>query len=155
MRKLEVAYHGAFKMMLNLPRSTRNSPLFVFNGVQTCQELLRKSILSFTQRLSSCENELISCFIRSKSFLESNLYQHWCDLLFIWFIYFIDLQLSFFFPIWGTLYVNLTISQVFCFFVCASFLHSFIFLFIFPRVSFSWHVIFKYIITSMCRTHAL
>ena len=81
-KKLEVAYHGAFKMMLNVPRSTRNTPLFVYNGIATCQEVLRKYVFKFWQRVLSCNNELISCYVKSKFFVDSTLYSHWRRMLF-------------------------------------------------------------------------
>ena len=83
MKKLEVAYHGALKMMLNVPRSTRNSPLFVHFGIETCQEVIRKYVYSFWQRLLACNNELISCFVQSSCFLDSAIHSHWQSLLYI------------------------------------------------------------------------
>ena len=59
-RKLSVAYHGIFKKMLNLPRSTSNSLTFVSHNVPTFQEIMRRNVYSFFTRVAASANSLVS-----------------------------------------------------------------------------------------------
>ena len=81
MRKLTVAYHGVLKKFLNFPRCTSNSLLFVFYDVPTFQELNRKYIHSFRDRLFKSENALIVELLNSSHMATSSLKRRWFSLL--------------------------------------------------------------------------
>jgi hypothetical protein len=81
MKKLHVAYHSSLKFMLNVPRNTRNSLLFVSNKIRTLQELIRNYTYSFRTRLFECNNYFISHFVRSKDFMVSDIFLHWQKIL--------------------------------------------------------------------------
>ena len=81
-RKLTVAYHSIFKKMLNFPRNTSNSLVFVYYSVPTFQEIIRKSIFSFTTRLYTSDNTLIKDLILSEYHSSSSLSERWSLLLF-------------------------------------------------------------------------
>ena len=81
LRKLTVAYHGVLKKFLNFPRSTSNSLLFVFYGVPTFQELIRKYIYSFRDRISNSDNALIVEILNSSCAATSTLHRRWFSLL--------------------------------------------------------------------------
>ena len=78
---MTVAYHGAFKKFLNYPRYTSNSLLFVFFGVPTFQELIRKYINGFRNRLANSENALIVDILNSSCMSTSTLNRRWFSLL--------------------------------------------------------------------------
>ena len=80
-RKLAVAYHGVFKKMLGFPRNTSNSLLFVYYRVPTFQEILRKRVFSFKNRLNMSNNILISEILSSDNHPLSNLSNRWNLLL--------------------------------------------------------------------------
>ena len=80
LRKLTVAYHSVFKKLLNYPRNTSNSMLFVYYEVPTFQELLRKNIFGFRNRLTSCENTIVKNIVDCEN--ESSLNTRWNSLLY-------------------------------------------------------------------------
>ena len=81
LRKLAVSYHSVFKKLLNYPRNTSNSLLFVYYNVPTFQEVLRKSIFSFKCRLDTSNNVLINDVIHSDLTPSSNISVRWNTLL--------------------------------------------------------------------------
>ena len=81
MRKLTVAYHGILKKMLNLPRWTSNSAVFVGCKVPTFQETLRKSVFSFTKRISNYHDKFIIKLLNSELSKGSSLRKRWYDLI--------------------------------------------------------------------------
>ena len=81
MRKLTVAYHGILKKFLNFPRRTSNSLLFVFYNVPTFQELNRKYIHSFRNRICKSDNALIVSILNSSCMATSTLNRRWFSLL--------------------------------------------------------------------------
>ena len=81
LRKLTVAYHGVFKKFLDFPRSTSNSMLFVFYNVPTFQELMRKYVNNFRNRLNCSENHLIVNLLNSSCVSSSSLHRRWFSLL--------------------------------------------------------------------------
>ena len=81
-RKLTVAYHSIFKKMLNFPRNTSNSLLFVYHSVPTFQEVIRKSVFSFTTRLYASDNVLIKDLVLSEYNSSPSLSEQWSSLLF-------------------------------------------------------------------------
>ena len=81
LRKLCVAYHSVFKQLLNFPRCTSNSMLFVFYNVRTFQELLRKCVFGFCSCLKDSSNPLVQTV--SKSFVSySSLTERWNEILY-------------------------------------------------------------------------
>ena len=82
LRKLAVTYHSIFKKMLNFPRNTSNSLLFVSYGIPTLQELIRKRIFSFKNCLIFSDNVLISDITSSDGFASSTISSRWDSLLF-------------------------------------------------------------------------
>ena len=86
LRRLNVAFHCTFKQMLNVSRYQSNSMTFVNNGVDTCQEVIRKCIHSFSCRIWNSDNVFISCIVQSDHFKLSRLFLKWQNLLFCdWF----------------------------------------------------------------------
>ena len=77
MKRLCVAYHGIFKKMLNLPRYTSNSYLFVFSEILTCQELIRKNVYGFSCRVTNNENTLVKAACSGDQSFYSKLHNHW------------------------------------------------------------------------------
>ena len=80
-RKLTVAYHGVLKKFLNFPRCTSNSLLFVFYGVPTFQEIYRKYISGFRNRILNSDNALIVDLLNSNGSATSSLHRRWFSLL--------------------------------------------------------------------------
>ena len=81
MRKLTVAYHGIFKKMLNLPRWTSNSVTFVNCNVRTFQEVLRKTVFSFSSSIAMSHNFLIKNVLTDVHYRESTIFRKWNELL--------------------------------------------------------------------------
>ena len=80
-RKIAVAYHSVFKKLLDYPRNTSNSLLFVSYKVLTFQELMRKSITSFKNRLDSSENKIVKLVLVNETIPSSSLSRRWNTLL--------------------------------------------------------------------------
>ena len=81
-RKLNVAFHCSFKQFLNVSRYESNSLIFSTNRVNTCPEVIRKSIFSFYCRIVVNANEIISRITHSDHFRSSPLFLHWQKMLF-------------------------------------------------------------------------
>ena len=80
-KKLSVAYHGVFKKMLNLPRWTSNSMTFVTNKVPSFQEIIRRSVFSFFNRVAGSVNNLVINVLNNEHSNESTLLKRWHSLL--------------------------------------------------------------------------
>ncbi|XP_024116673.2 uncharacterized protein LOC112138347 [Oryzias melastigma] len=86
MRKLQVAYNDALRVVLRKPRWTSASELFVFNRINTLHALLRNLIFKFICRLDSTKNTLIMSIhnIRFSAIrFSSSIWKHWRSCLFI------------------------------------------------------------------------
>ena len=66
LRKLQVAYNDAFRILLKLPRWTSASTLFVTSNVPTFHALLRNLIYKFMCRLLQSKNEVIMSLTDTK-----------------------------------------------------------------------------------------
>ena len=82
LNKLKVAYHSILKQMLNYPRYMSNSMVFVHHGAPTFQELVRKYVYSFRNRMSFSSNEIIMTIMNSGLTLKSRLMKHWEKILY-------------------------------------------------------------------------
>lgn len=65
MRQFKVAFHSIYKRLMNKTKYTHNSPVFAVNRVLTFQELRRKIIHKFLNRLSTTSNSIIAIFNRN------------------------------------------------------------------------------------------
>ena len=81
LRKISVAYHGVLKKFLNYPRSTSNSLLCLVYEVPSFQELVRKYVYGFMQRLKDSDNVLLFNLLNSSLFSSSTLSRRWFSLL--------------------------------------------------------------------------
>ena len=80
MRKLQVAYNDAFRILLKLPRWTSASFMFVHSNVPTFHAVLRNLMFKFMGRLIDSENEIImalTVITHSDTRYSSCLWRHW------------------------------------------------------------------------------
>ena len=80
MRRLNVAYNDALRILLKVPRWHSASQLFVTCGIHTCDALLRHSMFGFMSRLDESQNTVIEDIVNPmKSCLRfsSRLRKHW------------------------------------------------------------------------------
>lgn len=75
--KVRVAYNDVFRNLMQVPRWTRASPIFVQNRVYSFKELLRKSAYSLQQRLYSSQNTLVQAVMIDEGCRVSPLRQRW------------------------------------------------------------------------------
>lgn len=86
LKKLQVAYNDAFRILLQFPRWTSASTLFVNCSVPTFHALLRNFMHRFMGRLAGSSNGIIStlCDTRqSDTRYFSELWQHWYRCLYV------------------------------------------------------------------------
>ena len=68
--KIRVAYNNVYRKILGVSRRASASGMFVSNDILNFEAFLRKSIYSFTTRLSSSSNNLI-CAIEQSWIIKS------------------------------------------------------------------------------------
>ena len=75
--KLRVAYNDALRLLLQVPRWTRASQLFVDCRLPTFEALLRKHKFSLLNAIRQSTNVLLRSFVASDLYLRSKLMQKW------------------------------------------------------------------------------
>ena len=86
MKKLQVAYNDAFRILLKLPRWTSASEMFVTNNVPTFDALLRNLMYRFMCRLTASKNIIIvslSDITKSDTRYLSCFWKHWTRCLYV------------------------------------------------------------------------
>ena len=76
-RKLKVSYNNSLRRLMNLPKWNSASEMFVSLNILSFDELLRKTIYGFIQRLRGAENEIISTIVSSSVPLSSKIWGWW------------------------------------------------------------------------------
>ena len=74
--KIRVAYNNVFRNIMRVSRRASASGMFVFHDILNFEAFLRKSIYSFTTRLSSSSNKL-SCAIEQSWIMKSLVWKTW------------------------------------------------------------------------------
>ena len=65
MRKLIIAYNNGLRRMLNLPKYNSTSEMFVNLNIPSFDELLRKLVYSFRNRIQVSGNSLVNGIVKS------------------------------------------------------------------------------------------
>ena len=81
-RKVRVAYNDAFRNILNVPRFTSASQLFVSNRVFTLDGLVRHLLARFIKRLDDCTNLFICAINTSDLKYQSRIRKFWITKLY-------------------------------------------------------------------------
>ncbi len=87
LKKLQVAYNDAFRILLKLPRWTSASTLFVNSNVPTFHAVLRNFMYKFMCRLLESKNSLITALTnikQSDTRYTSGLWEHWNRCLYVY-----------------------------------------------------------------------
>ena len=74
--KIRVAYNNVYRKILGVSRRSSASGMFVCNDIPNFEAFLRKSIYSFTTRLSFSSNKLI-CAIEQSWTMKSVIWKSW------------------------------------------------------------------------------
>ena len=82
LRRLIVGYNHSFRIIMNYPRHCSASGLFVSNGIPSFNELWRKSIYGFRQRVDNSLNKVVNT-VSNSTFLSSQLRKHWRSVLYV------------------------------------------------------------------------
>ena len=80
--KIRVAYNNVYRKILGVSRRASASGMFVSNDIPNFEAFLRKSIYSFTTRLSSSSNKLI-CAIEQSWTMKSVIWKTWEEKMYI------------------------------------------------------------------------
>ena len=80
--KIRVAYNNVYRKILGVSRRASASGMFVSNDIPNFEAFLRKSIYSFTTRLSSSSNKLI-CAIEQSWIMKSVIWKTWAEKMYI------------------------------------------------------------------------
>lgn len=86
MKKLQVAYNDAFRILLKLPRCTSASQMFVSSNVPTFYALLRNFMVKFICRQSDSDNKVIQVLVEpawSDTTYSSCFWKHWSKCLYV------------------------------------------------------------------------
>ena len=82
MNKLRIAYNNSLRRILNIPKRSSASEMFVCLNVPSFGEILRKNIYGFKQRLMKSNNKLIISIVNSNVPLYSSIWSWWSDKLY-------------------------------------------------------------------------
>ena len=77
-----MVYNHSFRIIMKYPRHCSASGMFVFNDVSSFNELWRKSIYGFKQRVDNPLNKVVNT-VANTSHLSSKLRKHWRTVLYI------------------------------------------------------------------------
>ena len=80
--KIRVAYNNVYRKILGVSRRASASGMFVSHDIPNFEAFLRKSIYSFTTRLSSSSNKLI-CAIEQSWIMKSLVWKTWEEKMYI------------------------------------------------------------------------
>ena len=81
MNRIRVAYNNSFRKLICLPRWCSASAMFAFHSVLSFNELQRKIVFNFRQRILQSCNLLIQDVVSVVCF-KSSLWRHWCSILY-------------------------------------------------------------------------
>ena len=100
MRKINVAYNNAFRMIMQLPRYCSASNMFAMCNVPSCQAVMRNLVYRFTIRVDRSENKLLCAIGNSDMRYQSRIKKHWMSSLYVhfraWILLLFVFLLSFF-----------------------------------------------------------
>ena len=85
MRKINVAYNNAFRMIMQLPRYCSASNMFAMCNVPSCQAVMRNLVYRFTIRVDRSENKLLCAIGNSDMRYQSRIKKHWMSSLYVHF----------------------------------------------------------------------
>ena len=76
-KSITVAYNNAFRILLNLDWHCSASGMFVYNGVNNYQTMVRKHIYGLKVRVEASTNQILQYFIASDAYNRSKLLGKW------------------------------------------------------------------------------
>ena len=85
MRKINVAYNNAFRMIMQLPRYCSASNVFAMCNVPSCQAVMRNLVYRFTIRVDRSENKLLCAIGNSDMRYQPRIKKHWMSSLYVHF----------------------------------------------------------------------
>ena len=83
MQKLRVAYNNCLRRFLGFPRFCSASGMFVSNNIRSFDEVIRKYIVSFRNRIEISANKLIKGINSTNLLLVSSLTKSWYNQLYV------------------------------------------------------------------------
>ena len=82
-RKLNVAYNNAFRMLFMLPRDCSASGMFDVHNVMSCPALVRKLVFSFYKRVRASQNSIVQAICKYDIWWKSSIRANWNKLLYV------------------------------------------------------------------------
>ena len=79
--KIRVAYNNVYRKILGVSRRSSDSAMFVTNNISSFEDFFRKSIYSFTTRISFSRNNLISEI--KQSWVMKTIWKMWEEKMYI------------------------------------------------------------------------
>ena len=83
LKKLKTSYNSALRRFLMISKPYSASQMFVSRGILSFDELLRKSIYRFVERIENSTNSIIHACLSSSVFLYSPIRKWWSSLLYL------------------------------------------------------------------------
>ena len=81
MRKINVAYNNAFRMIMQLPRYCSASNMFAMCNVPSCQAVMRNLVYRFTIHVVRSENKLLCAIGNSDMRYQSRIKKETLDVV--------------------------------------------------------------------------
>ena len=82
-RKLYIAYHNVFKILLGFSKYDSNGLLCTIFNVRSCAAVIRNHVYKFMKRLSESTNMLLRNIANTSLIYTSRIRKHWMKLLYV------------------------------------------------------------------------
>ena len=82
-RKLTVSFSDTFKRLINVPRYTSSSLIFVMNSTDHINVVFRKFAYSLMSRVTASPNIIVSAIVNRDADLQSPLMDKWESMLYV------------------------------------------------------------------------
>ena len=77
LNKLRIIYNNALRRLFNLHPRCSASAMFVYSHMPSLDEICRKYMYRFIQRLNRTDNSISMCFMSSTNMLTSSIWRQW------------------------------------------------------------------------------
>merc|ERR1712198_502232 len=81
MKKQNVPYNNAFRILFGISRDCSPSTMFATSGISSSEAIMRKDIFRFINRLEYSNNDIIKSLDVTDTYWKSRIKRHWMQTL--------------------------------------------------------------------------
>ena len=80
--KLRVAFNNVYRLILGFNRSDSASHMYVSNGLDNVDTVLRKNVYGFMQRVCNIKNDIVRSIVSCAMTMNNGMWSNWMHLLY-------------------------------------------------------------------------